>query len=78
LSKEQRPQLEGIPEQGGISAPEESSDDDAAKTDHRLSTFSEPQLGHSTSPSQSEERTNVSNSSEHFSQLNSYIGIMEG
>lgn len=73
----QRPQLDGMPEQGGMSTAGEPSVEPAAKTDRRFSTSSEPQLGHSTSPSQSEESTKVSKSLEHFSQLNSYIGMME-
>ena len=45
LSILQRPQLLGIPEQGGISA-EEPSEVEAANTDSFFSSFTDPQDGH--------------------------------
>ena len=60
-----------MPEQGGMSPTEELSPEVAANTESCFSSFSEPQLGHSTSPSQSEERTKVSKSFVHSSQVNS-------
>jgi len=51
LSMEQRPQLLGIPEQGGISAAEsEPSAEPVANTESLFSNFLEPQLGHSACP----------------------------
>ena len=48
LSMEQRPQLLGIPEQGGISAAEsEPSAEPVANTESLFSNLLEPQDGHS-------------------------------
>jgi len=70
LSTLHRPQLLGIPEQGGISA-EEPSEVEAAKTDSFFSSFSDPQDGHFTCPFQTLERTRISESLLQSSQLNS-------
>jgi hypothetical protein len=51
LSMEQRPQLLGIPEQGGISdAESEPSAEPVANTESLFSNFLEPQDGHSACP----------------------------
>ena len=70
LSRLQRPQLLGIPEQGGISA-EEPSEVDAANTDSFFSSLTDPQDGHFACPFHSLERTRISESLLQSSQLNS-------
>lgn len=69
---EQRPQLLGIPEQGGISvAIPGFSPEEVAKTESFFSNFLDPQAGHSAWPRQSVERTSSSESLLQSTQLNS-------
>jgi hypothetical protein len=72
LSEAQRPQLVGMPEQGGISAePDDSSEPVAAKTESFFSSLGEPQCEQWASPSQLEERTRSSESLSQSEQVNS-------
>ena len=70
LSIEHRPQLLGIPEQGGMSTASEP-ELLAVKTESFFSSFSEPHSGHFASFRQSLERTSCSESLEQSRQENS-------
>jgi len=66
------PQERGVPVQEGASLAAPPAEE--AKTESFLVSFVEPQAGHFV-PFQSFERTRISLSFPHFSQLNSYIGM---